>query len=87
VPRGGIRIHPAALEEAEAAMALLNELDRAMEQISEHPKQYQPYEFGTRRAILQRFPYFISFQEGTEGVQIIAVVHGRRRPGYWRHRI
>jgi toxin ParE1/3/4 len=99
VPGGGVQIHPAALEEAEAAMAwyakrsllageaLSNELERAIEQISEHPKQYQLYEFGTRRAILQKFHYFIVFREGTEGIEIIAVGHGRRRPGYWRDRI
>ena len=93
------RIHPAALEEAEAAMAwygkrsraaaeaFLNELDRAITQISQHPERHQLYEFKTRRAVLHRFPYLIVFREGTEGIEIIAVAHGRRRPGYWRDRI
>jgi plasmid stabilization system protein ParE len=88
-----VRIHPAALEEAEAVLAwyakrssraadaFLNELDHAI-----HPERYQLYEFEARRAVLRRFPYLIVFREGTEGIEIVAVAHGRRRPGYWRDR-
>jgi plasmid stabilization system protein ParE len=95
----GVRIHPAALEEAEAAMvwygkrssrvaeAFLDEFDGAVARISEHPEQYQLYEFKTRRAMLHRFPYLIVFRESREGIEIIAVAHARRRPGYWRDRV
>jgi plasmid stabilization system protein ParE len=93
-----VRIHPAALEEAEAAVewygkrsrraaeALLSEIDRTIASISHHPQRYQVYEFKTRRAVLHKFPYLIVFRESKEGIEIIAVVHGRRRPGYWRDR-
>jgi plasmid stabilization system protein ParE len=79
-----VRIHPAALEETEAAMAwygkrssraaeaFLDEFDSAVTRISEHPERYHLYEFKTRRAILHRFPYLIVFREGTEGIEIIA---------------
>jgi hypothetical protein len=33
------------------------------------------------------FPYFVVFRETTGGLEIIAVAHGRRRPGYWRDRV
>jgi plasmid stabilization system protein ParE len=99
VTGGGVRIHPAALEEAEAAMAwygkrsrtaaeaFLNDIDRAIAQISQHPERYQLYELKTRRALLHKFPYLIVFREGTGGIEIVAVAHGRRKPGYWRDRI
>ena len=94
-----VRIHPFALEEAEAAIEwygqrstraagmLLDELDQAINQISVHPGQFPDYVFGTRRMVLRRFPYLIVFRETTAGVEIIAVAHGRRRPGYWRDRV
>jgi plasmid stabilization system protein ParE len=94
-----LRIHPAALDEAEAALAwygmrsskaaeaFLVELNRMVVQISQHPGQYPLSEFKTRKAVLQRFPYVIVFREGTEGIEIVAVAHGRRRPGYWRDRL
>ena len=93
-----VRIHPAALEEAEAASEwyrqrsvraaemFLDELDRAIERIGDHPGQFPEYAFGTRRIVLQRFPYLVVFRETAAGVEIIAVAHGRRRPGYWRDR-
>jgi len=93
-----VHIHPAALEEAEAATdwyrersrraaeRFLNELGRAIEQISGHPEQYPELAFGTRRMVLGRFPYVIVFRETLTAVEIVAIAHGRRRPGYWRNR-
>ena len=94
-----VRIHPAALEEAEAvtewyrrrspraAAMFLDELDHAIERIGDRPGQFPEYDFGTRRAVLQRFPYLVVFRGTPAGVEIIAVSHGRRRPGYWRDRV
>ena len=94
-----LRIHPAALEEAEAATdwyaqrssraaeRFLDELDRAVDQIARNPKQYAGHDFGTRRMVLQRFPFVIVLREREAGVEIVAIAHGRRRPGYWRDRL
>ncbi len=94
-----VRIHPAALEEAEAATKwyrlrsmraaemFLDTLERAIERIGDHPRQFPEYAFGTRRMVLQRFPYLLVFRETAAGVEVIAVAHGRRRPGYWRERV
>jgi len=94
-----VRIHPAALEEVEAATdwyaqrsrraaeRFVDELDLAIDQIARNPAQYPLREFGTRRTVLQRFPFVIVFRKAAAGVEIIAVAHGRRRPGYWRARL
>lgn len=41
----------------------LDELNRAIERISKHPRQFSAYEFGTRRMVLGRFPYLVVFRE------------------------
>lgn len=94
-----LQVHPAALDEAEAAIdwyaqrsrraaeMFLDELERAVEQIAGNPHRYPVYEFGTRRLVMRRFPFLIVFRETAAGVEIIAVAHGRRRPGYWRERV
>jgi plasmid stabilization system protein ParE len=94
-----VRFHPAALAEAEAAFAwysersenaagrFLDELDRAIARISHQPRVYPAFEAGTRRILLPHFPYLVVFREAEEGIQVIAVAHGRRRPGYWRPRL
>jgi plasmid stabilization system protein ParE len=65
----------------------LDEVDRAIERIGDHPEEFQEYGPGMRRMVLQRFPYLVVFRETSAGIEIIAVAHGRRRPGYWRDRV
>jgi plasmid stabilization system protein ParE len=70
-----------------AATMFLDELDRAVDRIGEHPRQFPEFAFGTRKMVLRKFPYVVVFRETAAGVEILAVAHGRRRPGYWRDRI
>ena len=46
-----------------------------------------PPELGIRRKLLSRFPYAIVFVEGDTFVRVISVMHGHRRPAYWRRRL
>ncbi len=46
-----------------------------------------PREPGVRRKLLVRFPYAIVFVESEAFVRVISVMHGHRRPAYWRRRI
>ena len=46
-----------------------------------------PRELGVRRKLLIRFPYAIVFVEGDTSVRVISVMHGHRRPAYWRRRV
>lgn len=94
-----VRIHPAAVEEAEAAEewyrerspraadAFLHELDHTIGRVANHADQFPEFVFGTRRALLRRFPFQIIFRERMQSIEIIAIAHGRRRPGYWRNRL
>jgi plasmid stabilization system protein ParE len=91
--------HRRAIEEARAARrwygrrsaALANqfvaELDEAVRQIAAAPGQWPPHLHGTRVYRLRRFPYLVIYRETAISVQVVAVAHGRRRPGYWRRRL
>jgi plasmid stabilization system protein ParE len=92
-----LRVLPEAEEElAEAAawyeakrtglgVELIAVVDRAFEEILEAPlactlwRDDRPY----RRWILQRFPYVVFFHIEGEVVEVVAVAHAKRRPGYW----
>lgn len=88
-------LHPEAIKEAraarewysarnaEAAEAFMAELDTAIAQIEEGPRQCPPYLGATRRYLLHRFPFFVVSREAKGRVEVLAVAHGRRRPGYW----
>jgi toxin ParE1/3/4 len=40
----------------------------------------------TRRLPLRRFPYFVIYRERPHDIQLVAIAHMNRRPGYWRAR-
>ena len=93
-----VEVHPAAVLEAQeahrwyrerndsAAKAFLAELDRAVELISENPTRSPIYLHDTRHFLLHRFPFAVVYRELGETLQIVAVAHGRRKPGYWQSR-
>jgi toxin ParE1/3/4 len=41
---------------------------------------------GTRKYLLRRFPYAVIYRVTDEAIEVVAVAHGRRRPGYWKTR-
>ena len=94
-----VEIHPDALAEAESAVswyverspraptAFVEEIDKAIQSILNAPKRWPIFDADFRRVPLFRFPYFIVYREKTNNlVQILAIAHGRRRPGYWKTR-
>jgi hypothetical protein len=51
------------------------------------PLRYPFYLHGTRRVLLKDFPYFIVFLDWQDEVYVVAVIHAKRRPGYWANRL
>jgi plasmid stabilization system protein ParE len=98
MPQFAVEFHPLAADEAQAAERwyrernetasgrFQRELDRAIDRISERPETGSPYLSNTRRVLLRRFPFFIVYRVRGGVLEIVAVAHGRRRPGYWRTR-
>jgi toxin ParE1/3/4 len=55
--------------------------------IESGPHQWPMFEDPVRFVRLRRFPYVLYYEQvATEQVQVLAVAHASRRPGYWRHR-
>lgn len=76
------------LERSELAAAqFLQELDRAIEWVASSPSRWPEYVSGTRRFLLHRFPFAVIYRELPSRIQILAVAHVRRRPGYWKERV
>jgi plasmid stabilization system protein ParE len=59
----------------------------AIRNIAQSPQLWPKYQHGTRRFVLQRFPFSIVYLDDPELITIIAVAHGKRKPGYWKGRI
>ena len=76
-----------AAQSERAAERFVQELRRAREAITASPERWPITESEIRRIPLRRFPYSIFYRAVPGLVQIVAVAHGRRRPGYWRGRL
>jgi plasmid stabilization system protein ParE len=63
------------------------ELRGAYRSLQFRPLICPPYLHGTRRVILKRYPFSVVLRERLHDIQIIAVAHAKRRPGYWTKRI
>lgn len=93
-----VRFHPAAAAEVERAQAwyeersvlaaagFLQELTRAIQRIRVAPERYPEAEHGTRRIVLEQYPFTAFYLMRPEEIFVIAVAHQKRRPGYWADR-
>lgn len=70
---------------AERFSAAVSEL---FDRICASPMQFPAWDSETRSALVEGFPFHVVFRlnSSAETVEILAVAHARRRPGYWRRR-
>lgn len=70
----------------------LTEIQRVLPLIETSPASFPrllnlPADLVIRRALLPRFPYALIFIDLGAEVRVLAVAHGKRRPGYWLNRV
>ena len=63
------------------------EVERAIEQLLQHPKIGVPDEDGFRKWVLATFPSNLRYSETDDLVYILVVESQHRRPGYWKSRL
>lgn len=69
--------------------AFVGEVEAAIGEIGKSPDRFQPLGQGIRVYRLKRFPYrlYYRYSEERDHTTIFAVMHERRRPAYWIHRL
>ncbi|MDA1118304.1 MAG: type II toxin-antitoxin system RelE/ParE family toxin [Proteobacteria bacterium] len=90
--------HPEAAAELEDASAFYEscstglgsvfaaEVEHTIDLVRQFPDAGAPVGAGRRRVLVARFPYSVVYRHEPELIAVFAVVHQRRRPGYWRRR-
>lgn len=75
------------LERSRTAAAEFNsEIQHALERIQDAPERYPETRYRRRRFVLIKFPFDLIYRVINQHVEIIAVAHHSRRPGYWHTR-
>lgn len=68
------------------AQRFLDDLEDAIQRIRRHPRSYRQVEGEIRKCRVRHFPYGVIYRVRADAVEIIAVMHLRRSPGYWKQR-
>lgn len=72
----------------DAARNFDSAVEHALSQIEKAPLRWVMGPFNTRRYLLHKFPFLLIYRERPfNEIQIIAVAHTSRRPGYWKTRL
>jgi plasmid stabilization system protein ParE len=64
----------------------LNELERVVRLLTQHPEIGRGQGAGVRTFPARRFPYSVVYEVRADSVVILAVAHHRRAPRYWTDR-
>jgi len=95
MPDYRIEFHPNSIDEAvsaqhwyaerskAASIAFVDELSHAVSKITEAPLRWPKYHSGTRRYIFPRYPFSLVYRIKFNQIEVIAIMHHRRKPGYW----
>lgn len=92
-------LHPAADAELTEAVAyyaaidsqlgqrFLLEIQELIRAICAHPQAFRQFDPPARRHFSLSFPYGIIYLEDADRIWIVAIMHLKREPGYWKSRI
>lgn len=94
-----IQFHPEARRELRAAAefyrdespglgrAFVAEVRVAAARIAEFPQSGAVEVTDIRRILLKRFPFALMYRSSEGSIEILAAMHQRREPAYWRERL
>ncbi len=93
-----LRFHPQARKEYLEAITFYAErqpglqvrfadaVEEAVRKIINTPERWLVVEGSVRRCRTRVFPYAVLYAVESKEIVVLAVMHGSRRPGYWRSR-
>jgi len=70
-----------------ASRSFIQESNLVFDRLQEAPERWPMSEDGTRRVVFGRFPFSVIYRVRADRVEVIAVAHQRREPGYWKYRL
>ncbi len=71
------------------AAGFVRDLREALAAVATRPEAYPRYE-GEQRLqmrLLRKYPYLVLYHELEDEVEVVAIAHTSRRPGYWEDRV
>jgi plasmid stabilization system protein ParE len=76
-----------ALRSVALGDGFVTEIKAAIDRVSVMPAAWPIVDGAIRRVLVSRFPYGVLYEQRDDCVYVVAVMHTRQRPDYWRKRI
>jgi plasmid stabilization system protein ParE len=90
-PEARLDIEDAALwyedQRSDLGRHLADEITSLLDRIRKTPLQFPVVGEGVRKGLLHRFPYAVYFLLEDDAVTVLAVLHQRRDPQFWKRRL
>lgn len=67
--------------------AFSEEIYAVVGRVLRFPESWPQYSYRSRRCLCNRFPYSVIYSSMGDEVVIYAVMHQKRKPGYWKDRL
>ena len=64
----------------------LSELEASYQIIAEYPETWPNFQKGFKRYLLPKFPFSVIYKIHLSEIYVVAVMHNKRKPGYWHSR-
>ena len=64
-----------------------DEIEKLIQDVCHQPDRFRAFDPPARRHLSDVFPYSVIYLDKPEVVWIVAVMHFKRKPGYWKPRL
>jgi plasmid stabilization system protein ParE len=71
----------------ELAGRFYDEVERLILEVRTQPQRFRIFDSTVRRHFSTVFPYAVLYIDQPDRIWVVAVMHMKRRPGYWRERL
>jgi len=69
------------------ASRFYDEIERLIREVRRQPERFLRFSPPAQRAMARKFPYSVVYLDQPDRIWIVAIMHAKRRPGYWRARL
>lgn len=76
-----------AEQRLDLAQAYIDEVEDAVYCLRDSPDRYPAIDQDIRRCLTRKFPYGILYVVEPDFILILAVMHCKQKPGYWKTRL
>lgn len=64
-----------------------DEMERLIRDVRKNPERFWMFDAPVRRHLSTVFPYSIVYLDKPDCIWIVAIMHAKQKPGYWRMRL